>query len=159
MGGHSLITARFKSCVVFLSKPARMKPLAPENQLSADLCTALNRLRDSGIFPAMFFHVPNEFKPTKNFFAAWAIKESIGCVSGAPDWVITWQGGTLLVELKAAKTQKAALNAMRDGQRDFAMLCDKYGIAYEVHISVQGVIDSLRQRGAFAVPPPVQKQS
>ena len=135
-----------------------MKPLTPENQLSADLFTALNRLRDSGIFPAMFFHVPNEFKPTKNFFAAWQIKKAIGCVSGAPDWVITWQGGTLLVELKAEKTMKAALNAMRDGQRDFAIACDKYGIPYEVHISVQSVIDSLHQRGAFAVLPPVQTQ-
>ncbi len=125
------------------------KNLKPENQLSADLCAALDRLRNAGVFPAVFFHVPNEFKPTKNFAAAWAIKKAIGCVSGAPDWVIVWRGGVLLVELKAAKTQKAALNAMRDGQREFAMLCDKYEIAYEVHISVKSVIDSLRHRGAF----------
>lgn len=62
------------------------------------------------------------------------------------------------MELKAEKTMKAALNAMRDGQRDFAIACDKYGIPYEVHISVQSVIDSLHQRGAFAVLPPVQTQ-
>jgi hypothetical protein len=127
-----------------------VKPLTPENQLSADLCTALNRLRDADMFDAMFFHVPNEFHAFKNRMAAWAIKKAIGCVLGAPDWVIVWRGGVLLVELKAAKTQKAALNAMRDGQRDFAMLCDKYGIPYEVHISVEGVLRSLQGRGAFS---------
>lgn len=126
-----------------------MKPLTPESQLSADLCAALNRLRDRGFFPAMFFHVPNEFKPTKNFFAAWAIKKAIGCVSGAPDWVILWRGGVLLVELKAQKTLPSALNALRDDQRDFAMLCDKYGIPYEVHITVDGVLRSLQRHGAF----------
>lgn len=126
-----------------------MKPLTPENQLSAELCTALNRLRDSGVFPAMFFHVPNEFKATKNFFAAWAMKEKIGCVGGAPDWVISWPGGMLFVELKAEKTMKAALSAMRDNQRDFAIACDKYGIPYEVHISVEQVLRSLEKKGAF----------
>ena len=126
-----------------------MKPLKQENQLSADLCTALNRLRDNGVFPAVFFHVPNEFKPTKNFFAAWAIKKAIGCVSGAPDWVIIWSGGALLVELKAKKTIKAALNAMSDDQCAFARLCERYGIAYETHITVKEVLDSLHRRGAF----------
>lgn len=127
-----------------------MKTMKPENQLSADLCTALTRIRDAGIFPAVFFHVPNEFKPTKNFMAAWAIKKAIGCVAGAPDWVILWKGGFLLVELKAEKTIPAALNAMRDDQRKFAMMCDKYGIPYEVHIEVKTVIQSLRRKGAFA---------
>lgn len=133
-----------------------MKVLKPEDQLSADLKTALDRLHSSGILQAVYFHVPNEFYAFKNRMAAWAIKEAIGCVAGAPDWIIIWHGGVLLVELKAKKTIKAALGALNDGQRDFAMTCDKYGIAYEVHISVQGVIDSLRQRGAFQLEPPVQ---
>lgn len=136
-----------------------MKELKPEDQLSADLKTALDRLRSSGILQAVYFHVPNEFYAFKNRMAAWAIKKAIGCVAGAPDWVIIWNGGTLLVELKAKKTIKAALGALNDGQRDFAIACEKYGIAYEVHISVEGVIDSLRQRGAFSVLPPVQTQS
>lgn len=127
------------------------KNMSPENQLSADLNIALTRLRDNGIFPAVFFHVPNEFKATKNFFAAWAIKKLIGCVAGAPDWVILWRGGVLLVELKAKKTIPAALKALRPDQSDFAITCDKYGIPYEVHISVQSVIDSLKRRGAFVV--------
>lgn len=132
-----------------------MKTLKPEDQLSADLNTALNRLRDNGVFDAIFFHVPNEFYAFKNRMAAWAIKEAIGCVSGAPDWVIAWQNGMLFVELKAEKTMPAALNAMRDGQRDFAMICDKYGIPYEVHISVEGVINSLKKHGAFQLPAPI----
>jgi hypothetical protein len=125
------------------------KSLSPENQLSSDLKTALTRLKSNGVLDAVFFHVPNEFKPTKNFFAAWKIKEAIGCVSGAPDWVITWQGGTLLVELKAKKTLASALKAMRDGQRDFALDCEKSGVKYEVHISVSDVIRSLQRHGAF----------
>lgn len=126
--------------------------MTPENQLSADLNTALNRLRDAGVFHGVFFHVPNEFKPTKNFFAAWAIKKLIGCVSGAPDWVILWRGGFLLVELKAKKTIPAALKAMREDQSAFGLLCEKYGIPYEVHISVRGVIDSLNRLKAFHIP-------
>jgi hypothetical protein len=123
--------------------------LKPEDKLSAELKIALERLRNSGVFFGVFFHVPNEFKPTKNFFAAWQKKEAIGCVSGAPDWVITWQGGTLLVELKAKNTIESALKAMRDGQRDFALDCEKSGVKYEVHISISDVIRSLQRHGAF----------
>lgn len=123
--------------------------MKPEEQLSADLKTALTRLKNNGIFSGVFFHVPNEFKPTKNFFAAWDKKEKMGCVSGAPDWVITWQGGTLFVELKAKKTMPAALNAMRDGQRDFAKDCNESGVQYEVCISVDQVIRHLQRLGAF----------
>jgi hypothetical protein len=123
--------------------------LKPEDKLSAELKIALERLRNSGVFCGVFFHVPNEFKPTKNFFAAWQKKEAIGCVSGAPDWVITWQGGTLLVELKAKNTIESALKAMRDGQRDFALDCEKSGVKYEVHISISDVIRSLQRHGAF----------
>jgi hypothetical protein len=123
--------------------------LKPEDKLSAELKIALERLRNSGVFFGVFFHVPNEFKPTKNFFAAWQKKEAIGCVSGAPDWVIIWQDGTLLVELKAKKTLALALKAMRNGQRDFALDCEKNSVKYEVHISVSDVIRSLQRHGAF----------
>lgn len=124
--------------------------LTPEEQLSADLKQLLIKLKNSGKFKGMFFHVPNEFKPTKNFFAAWQKKEAIGCVSGAPDWVIAWQGGTLLVELKAKKTMKAALGAMRDGQRDFAKECDKFGVHYIVAISIEQVYLRLAELNAFS---------
>ena len=125
--------------------------MKPEDVLSADLKIALDRLKSRGIFKGMYFHVPNEFEATKNFFAAWAKKEAIGCVSGAPDWVIVWPCGFLFVELKAAKTMKAALNSMREGQRDFAKECDALGVPYEVCISVEQVINSLKLRGAFGV--------
>ncbi len=123
--------------------------LTPEDALSADLKIALDRLKQRNIFNGVYFHVPNEFKAIKNGFAAWAKKEAIGCVSGAPDWVITWQGGTLLVELKAKKNMKAALGAMRDGQRDFAIACNKSGVQYEVCISIEQVIRHLQRLGAF----------
>lgn len=126
-----------------------MKALKPEDQLSADLKTALDRLHSRGILRAVYFHVPNEFYAFKNRMAAWAIKKTIGCVAGAPDWVIIWRGGVLLVELKAKKTIKAALGALNDDQRNFAMTCEKYGIVYEVHISVEGVLRSLQRLSAF----------
>ncbi len=125
------------------------KNMKPEDKLSADLKTALDRLKSRGIFSGVYFHVPNEFKPSKNFFAAWDKKEKIGCVSGAPDWVIAWRDGTLLVELKAKKTMPAALNAMRDGQRNFAKDCNESGVEYEVCISVDQVICHLKRLGAF----------
>lgn len=122
----------------------------PEDILSSDLKTALERLKLRGIFNGVFFHVPNEFKASKNFFAAWDKKEKIGCVAGAPDWVISWQGGNLFVELKAKKTMPAALKAMRDGQRDFAKNCNESGVQYEVCISVAQVIHHLYRLGAFS---------
>lgn len=125
--------------------------LTPEDAISADLKTALDRLKSRNIFSGIYFHVPNEFKASKNFFAAWAKKEAIGCVSGAPDWVIAWQGGTLLVELKAKKTLASALKAMRDGQRDFAKQCNAAGVQYEVCISVEQVIRHLQRLRAFSI--------
>jgi len=101
-----------------------------ENDLSAAVKHWLDKLNEIGVISTLHFHVPNEFKPHKNFQAAWAKKKKVGCLGGAPDWVIVWSGGTLLLELKHAKTMKAALKKMRDNQKEVARECDEKGINY-----------------------------
>jgi len=106
--------------------------LGHEDSLSQDVKIWLNRLNEIGAIDTVHFHVPNEFVAKGNAFAAWNKKEAIGCLSGAPDWVIVASDVTLLIELKAAKTLKSAIGKMRKAQSDFAKECDKKQIYYKI---------------------------
>lgn len=121
-----------------------LTPFTSEDELSQAVKQWLNRLNDIGIINTVHFHVPNEFKPYKSAQKAWAKKLSIGCVAGAPDWIIAWDGGTLLLELKLANSQKQAVTKMRDNQSKFALECEKANINYKLVWDKQSFIDALK---------------
>ncbi len=120
-----------------------------EDDLSAHVKTWLDKLNELHVIHTVHFHVPNEFKPTKNFQAAWSKKKKIGCVAGAPDWVVAWSGGVLFIELKVAKTQAQALKKMREGQKDMAKSCEETGIHYAVVFDKDSLVTALEQAGIF----------
>ncbi len=125
------------------------QPFTSEDDLSAAVKKWLDKLNEIGAISTVHFHVPNEFKPHKNFQAAWAKKKRIGCLSGAPDWVVTHGSGVLLLELKHAKTAKAACSKMRDGQKEVAIDCQIKGIPYFVIHNKESFMSALNQAGVF----------
>lgn len=119
-------------------------PFTNEDDLSRAVKIWLNKLNEIGSISTVHFHVPNEFKPHKSAMKAWAKKKSIGCVAGAPDWVVVWQGGCLMLELKNKSSLKTATTAMRDNQKDFARECEKRGLHYRLVWDKESFIDALK---------------
>lgn len=119
--------------------------LKPEEALSAAVKDMLTIRRNQGRLRAMFFHVPNEFQATKNGAAAWAKKLRIGCVAGAPDWVVMWSGGGCFIELKTPQNKRG----LSPEQLEFALECEVVGVHYHVCRSVEDVESCLKKHGAL----------
>jgi hypothetical protein len=128
-----------------LTQPA----FTSEDDLSEAVKKWLDRLNEIGAVNTVHFHVPNEFVALVNRIAAWAKKLRIGCLAGAPDWVIAWCGGVLFLELKHAKTMNQALNKMSDQQKDMAALCQRKNIPYAVVHDKESFMAALNQVGVF----------
>lgn len=127
--------------------PLTQTPFSSEDDLSEAVKNWLNKLNEIGAISTIHFHVPNEFKPHKSAVKAWAKKKRIGCISGAPDWVIVWQGGCLLLELKNKSSLQTATTAMLDSQKEFARECEKKGIHYKLVWDKESFINALRSAG------------
>lgn len=124
-------------------------PLMPtlftsEDDLSEAVKDWLNKLNEIGAISTVHFHVPNEFKPYKNATKAWAKKKRIGCVAGAPDWVIVWQDGCLMLELKNKTSLQTATTAMSENQKEFARECEKKELHYRLVWDKESFIDALK---------------
>lgn len=124
--------------------PLMQTPFTSEDDLSAAVKDWLNKLNEIGAISTVHFHVPNEFKPYKNATKAWAKKRRIGCVAGAPDWVIIWQGGCLMLELKNKSSLQTATTAMRDNQKEFARECEKKALHYRLVWDKESFINALK---------------
>lgn len=122
-----------------------MSVLKGEDLLSSQVKHYLDELNKLGVINTIHFHVPNEFKAYKNHQAAWAKKKAIGCVAGAPDWVIVSKDKTLLLELKNAKTQRSALGKMKDSQRNFAKECGNKEINYALAWGKNSLLNALKK--------------
>lgn len=118
-----------------------------EDELSEAVKLWLYKLNELNVINTFHFHCPNEFKPYKNAAAAWKKKEKIGCVKGAPDWIILSEDKHLLLELKLAKTHKAALKKMSEAQKSVAMSCDNKKINYCLVWDYDSFIAALKKAG------------
>ena len=115
-----------------------------EDDLSAAVKDWLNKLNEIKAITTVHFHIPNEFKPYKSAVRAWNKKKRIGCVAGAPDWVVIWQGGCLMLELKNKTNLRTATTAMRDNQKEFARECEKKGLHYRLVWDKESFIKALK---------------
>lgn len=118
--------------------------MGPEDILSSRVNQALKWWKNQGRINALCFHVPNEFVAKKNGAAAWAKKKLLGCVAGAPDWVILWKGGCACIELKAKGNKLSA------SQKAVQAICEQIGVPYAVCYSVEEVEEALQQAGALS---------
>lgn len=125
-------------------------PFSSEDDLSAAVKEWLNKLNEMSAIETIHFHIPNEFLPHKSAVKAWAKKKRIGCVAGAPDWVVIWQSGCLMLELKNKTSLQTATTAMRDNQKEFARECEKKNLHYRLVWNKQSFIDALKSAGLIS---------
>jgi len=118
----------------------------PEDKLSNKLKLQLVSWQLEG-FGITGFHVPNEFVPKTNAARAWEAKEFIGCVKGAPDWVLRCGAGCLTVELKDAKSDAEAWRKCSEEQKEYAMRAWKAGEEHIVAWNVEAVAEAVRGLG------------
>ena len=98
----------------------------PEDILSHNIAIWLRNEVLSG-FPIVFFHVPNEAFTSYSYAAKL---NSIGRISGAPDFVIASNGRVVFLEIKAPiKNKKIKLS---ENQKAFQEWCSVSGTPYFV---------------------------
>ncbi len=110
--------------------------LEPEQRESIDLASDLRHLTLTGKYTGIWFHIPNEGKRGK---LVALILRAMGLITGAPDYVFIWSGGSLLVELKVGK------NDQTPKQRMFQQWAEHCGITYALCYSKEEVMASLQK--------------
>lgn len=96
--------------------------IKPEDKLALEVTEWLANLTYSGL-PIIWFHVTNESAGSNKVWNL--LKKATGRIAGVSDYVILWQGGGLLLELKAGTKQSPA-------QKDFEEWCKWSGVRYSV---------------------------
>ena len=126
--------------------------IKPEELLSQKIKMWLDRLNEIEAINTMHYTVPNEFlAESGKGFHVWQKKEAAGCVAGAPDWLVLSSSCHCLMELKDAKTMKAAIGKMSKAQKDFAITADRKGIKRYTVFDKDSFIHALRDSGMLKI--------
>lgn len=89
--------------------------------------------------PLVFFHVPNESFTSVTF----SVKlNSMGRISGAPDFVITTKENTIYIELKA----KSSRGTLSPNQKAFQSWCELAEVPYYVASSLEEAQNIVREQ-------------
>ena len=125
--------------------------MKPEEKLSGHVKKWLDKLNELGVISTIHFCVPNEFlEQTKGAgFETWKKKEAMGCLAGASDWVVIASHSSCLMELKHAKTMKAAIKKLRKSQADFALDCERKGVNRYTVFDKDSFIFALKHSGVL----------
>lgn len=124
-------------------KPFRGRS-GPEDQIAMAVANMLRAEALSGNLIGTFTHIPNEIGGgNSSSRVRYALAKAMGLISGAPDYVFAWPGGSGWIELK---TKTGTLNP---NQRDFRQWCADTGVLFATCRSVNEVIATLREWGAL----------
>lgn len=105
----------------FLALPGiRTLRMGPEDMISHHLAVWLRDMYMDGRTTAVFTHIANEGAGK----VAMVRKKAIGMVPGCADWVITENGKSIYIELKAGR------NKLSDKQLEFKAWCEDAKVDY-----------------------------
>ena len=132
--------------VLFGALPRVLSGAKPEDKICVEFFSDYVKALRDGDCNALIAHITNEFSGDKR--PVWGmLKSAMGRVKGAPDYIVTWQGGSGFIEVKAEDGR------MSPEQVAFAAACEQLGIRHAVCRSKGAIIATLMNWGCWRALP------
>lgn len=101
--------------------------LKPEQAICVEFANEMRQLTLENKLPYVWFHVPNEFLPSKRVNYSFDLKQKhMGKFSGTPDYCFIGADHSFFIEFKAGKGKQSP------NQRVFEGWCAMMGIKYHL---------------------------
>jgi hypothetical protein len=101
--------------------------LKPEQQICIEFANELRKLTIENKLPYVWFHVPNEFIPTKRLNYSFDLKQKhMGKISGTPDYCLVGPVRSLFIEFKTKRGTQTPTQII------FQKWCVEKGVEYHL---------------------------
>lgn len=128
--------------LLFAKVPRVGGNLKPEDKICVEFTKRLIKATRFEDFPAVWFHVPNEFSGSKKPIFGM-LQKAMGKVAGMSDYVFLWEDGNLCLEFK---TEEAS-SKQSDKQEAVETWCKASGVPYRLARSADEAYAILKDVG------------
>lgn len=99
--------------------------LKPEQKICVEFSNHMRMLTLEGKLPYVWYHIPNEFLPSKQKNFTFDLKQKhMGKIAGVPDYCFIGKDKSFFIEFKAGKGK------MSPPQKIFKEWCEENGVDY-----------------------------
>jgi hypothetical protein len=114
--------------------------LKEEQRMCVEFANGLRQLTLEGKLPYVWFHIANEFLPSKQVNYSFELKlKHMGKIAGLPDYCFVGENGSFFIEFKSAKGRQT------DNQKKFEEWCKTNTVPYFICRSAKEGFEVLSQ--------------